>query len=225
LPHPLPRITKQRTLLAVAAFAVIATWSCGGNGGGHGDGFSAQYLLSVSRLKAANTGLILYINDYDDAVPLSNKWVDELTPYVKDPTSFNSPAVAAPGYGYALNSAVAGKDLISFTDPSTTISLFDSTDLARNATDPTSTEPSPPRYGKRNTLAYLDGHVQDEVTTQTPPPSLYVDSQTRLKSVNLGMFEYANDWDDVEPLANKWMDGLQPYVKNDALFHSPAIVI
>ncbi len=208
-------------LVGVSLCAVVGwTLGCGGGGGGTSN---PQYTLSVTRLKALNTGLILYIGDYDDAIPVSGTRVDALGPYVKDPTNFHSPAVTLPGYGYAMNADIAGHDLPFFPDLSTTISLFDSTDLARNATDATSTMPSPARYGGHNTIGYLDGHVKDQGPTITIPPSLYMQSQTRMKSLDLAMLIYANDYDDVAPLANQWMDELTPYTKSDIYFRSPAI--
>jgi|GEM_PF-1782665 len=217
----------MKTLVSLATLAALAIWAIGcGGGGGGSNGESAQYKLSVTRLKSLNTGFVEYMSDNDDVLPLAGKWMDSLLPYVKsDETLLHSPAVTAPGYGYALNADVAGQQQNKFASPATTISLFDSTDLARNATDALSTQPSPARYGKKNTIAYLDGHVQDEETIGNPPPTLYQQSQTRLKKLELGTILYANDWDDALPTANQWMDQIAPYVKNEALFHSPAIVL
>jgi prepilin-type processing-associated H-X9-DG protein len=198
----------------------VALWvtGCGGGGGG-----SNQYKVSVNRLHSLNISVLEYANDYDEGLPLAGKWMDGVLPYAKDETLYHSPAVAASGFGYALNSQVAGQDVPKFSSPATTISVFDSTDLARNATDDVSTEPSPPRYGNRNTIGYLDGHVQDYDTVNKV--SLYSQSQSNLKQVDVGMLIYSNDYDSVAPLANEWMDELEPYLKNDALYHSPAVVL
>jgi len=149
--------------------------------------------------------------------------MDELLPYTKTEVVFHSPAVGSGGYGYAMNSAIPGTILPQYSNPSIVVTLFDSTDLARNATDSLTTEPIPPRYHGHNTIAFLDGHVQDEQAVKNPPPSLYQLSQSRLKQVNLGMIIYSNDYDNALPLANQWMDELVPYTKNDTLFHSPAV--
>jgi len=207
-----------------AAITVGCLWlaGCGGGSGGSGGGFSAQYKASVIRLHSVNIGLLMYSNDFDDVLPLAGKWVDGTLPYTKDDTIYRSPAVATRGYGYALNSSIPGQTLPLFNSPETIVSVFDSTDLARNATDPTTTEPSPPRYSGHNTIGYLDGHVKDyDAVTDV---SLYAQSQSRLKQVDLGMLVYANDYDGVLPLANQWMDEMDPYIKrDDAIYRSPAV--
>jgi len=207
-----------REMLAASAIVLAAIWvtGCGGNGD-----VPSEYRLSVNRLHSLNLGILEYMNDYDDVLPISGKWMDGALPYTKDETLFHSPAIGARGYGYAMNSLVAGQALPQYSDPSTVITLFDSTDLTRNATDSLSTEPSPPRYGSKNTIAYLDGHVQDLNSVDNVP--LYTQSQDHLRAVNLGMLMYANDYDSNLPLANQWEVGLLPYVKNEDLFHSPAV--
>jgi len=189
--------------------------------GGHGSSVS-PYSVSISRAYHLNLGALEYANDYDDCMALPGKWMDCLAPYEKTASDYYSPAVQSHGYGFALNNQVAGVSFATFSDPSTTVSIFDSTDLSRNATDPTSTMPNPPRYGTKNTIAYLDGHVQDYTLTQTPP-NVYQISRGRLKACDLGMIMYANDYDDVLPLANKWMDELDPYLRSETDYHSPKI--
>jgi len=216
-----PLLRVHHVLVASIGAVALLAIGCGGGGGG---GFSAQYRLSVTRLKQADLGLLEYVGDYDDVLPPSDKWMDGLLPYAKNETLYHSPAVGSSGYGYALNASITGLSLPSFSSPSTTVTLFDSTDLARNATDMTSSEPNPARYSGRNTIAYLDGHVQDEIPVITPPPTPYEQSQTNLKKVSVGMLIYSSDYDDGAPLANKWMDELAPYIKNDAVFHSPSVV-
>ena len=211
-------IATKLALSGAVMSAVLWATGCGGNGSG-----SNSYGLSVTRVMAINLGALEYSNDYDDGLPLKGKWVDEDLPYAKDETQYHSPAVGTKGYGYAYNSDVVGKVFTQFSNPATEITIFDSTDLSRNATDLTSTEPSPPRYGRNNTVGYLDGHVQDQGSAGNPPPTLYVQSKDRLKQVGLGILMYANDWNEDAPLANQWEDELLPYVKQDLLFHSPAV--
>lgn len=204
---------------ALSCFAVVAV--CGLGCGGHGGGTN-QYPLSVARVAKLDQALLLYVNDWDDGICLGGKWMDELAPYDKTPSDYHSPALGSKGYGYALNTQVAGSFYTEFADPSTTVTIFDSTDSSLNATEGVSTMPSPPRYGRKNTIAYLDGHVQDQSINVTST-GLYSESQTRLKQCDLGMLMYANDYDEALPLNKKWMDELVPYTKNDTLFHSPAI--
>jgi prepilin-type processing-associated H-X9-DG protein len=219
---PASRLSPSLRSLALTVVGVSAVWlaGCGGGGGGTSNG---QYQLSITRLKAANLGVIMYMEDYDDTLPLSFRWMDEVLPYTKNETDFHSPAIGATGYGYAMNTQIAGQTLPQFPNPSVVVSVFDSTDLSRNATDGTGTEPTPPRYGGHNTIGFLDGHVQDENTVGNPPPTLYQQSQTRLKQVDLGMLMYANDYDEALPLKGQWADEMLPYTKSDLVFHSPLV--
>ena len=202
-----------RILIAMGVVGVVAI-GCGGSGGSD----SSLYNTSLKRVDALDLAMSLYTNDWDDGLPLPNAWMDGMLPYQKNTADYNSPAVKG-GYGYALNSAVAGQSFSSFSDPYTTIAFFDSTDIRRNATDPTSTMPTPPRYDGKNTIGYL----ASQPVTQ-PPPTGYALSQQNVKQLSLGLLEYANDYDEVTPLPNTWMDALTPYVKNPADFQSPAVV-
>ncbi len=47
-------------------------------------------------------------------------------------------------------------------------------------------------------------------------------SQSNLKCLSLGMIQYALDDDNHLPDADKWMDGILPYVYDEALFHDPS---
>lgn len=201
----------------VPAAIVFGVAGCSGNGTDVPSGNSSLYNQSIQRLKSLDTSLLMYSQDWDATLPPAGKWVDGLGPYVSGSDVFKSPA-APGGYGYALNSDVAGKALTAFGDTSVQVSLFDSTDLSRNATDPTSTEPNPPRYGAKNTVAYLDGHVQDEDTGDPGQVSL-----SRVKPLSVGLQLYSGDNDGRLPLANAWMDGLDPYVQAKDNFHSPAV--
>ncbi|MDR3690019.1 MAG: hypothetical protein P4L46_11615 [Fimbriimonas sp.] len=205
-------------LLVSASLLVVVLGGCGG-GGIQG----SAYGTSVEHLVAVDKGLLLYANDYDNVLPETNTWMDALAPYTRDEGLYHSPAVAIGQYGYAMNASIVGHSATAFSDPATVETLFDSTDLRRNATDPTSTEPRPARYGTRNTIAYLDGHVQDQ-STVPGASSPFAQSQAHLAAIDAGMLMYSNDYDDVLPLAGNWEDGMLPYVKTEANFHSPAVV-
>jgi len=162
-----------------------------------------------------------YMVDNDDVLPLSQTWMDALAPYVRNEALYSSPALEsrAPAYGYAFNSAIAGHGYAEFS-AATTISIFDSTVIARNATAPISTLPDRPRYGVSNTIAYLDGHVQDE-TINVSPAELAKIAETRLKQLSVGFLIYASDHDDNLPPGSKWVENLTPYIQAETTFHSP----
>jgi len=207
------------SLTLIAGFIALLAGGCGGGSSGR----ATAYPLSVTRLKTLDRGLLLYMGDWDERLPLGNSWMEGLTPYVHDPEAFHSPALEDSHFGYALNSAVAGHTFTEFSDPASVVTFFDSRVVKADATASLDTMPTPPRYITRNTIAYLDGHVQDEITDQTPPADLYQESRTRLKRVALGMAMYGSDYDDRLPFAGKWMDQLSPYVTTANSFRSPAV--
>ena len=215
-------MTRQLTVATgLGLTCLIALVSCGGNTSTPADNLRL-YAESISRMHQLAQGATLYLGDYDEVLPRPNSWMDVLIPYVHDESLFSSPILnsRAPKYGYAFNSEIAGHGYLEFP-AATTIMLFDSTVLARNATASISTMPVPPRYGESNTIAYLDGHVKDE-TIVLPPPDLAKLAESRLKQISVGMLIYSSDYDDNLPPGDQWIDRLTPYVKAESTFHSPA---
>jgi len=204
--------------LAVALGLAIMSVGCGGHGGG-----DSTYAFSVARVKALDVALTEYVGDWDDSYPPGVTWMDGLVPYVHDASDFHSPGVALPGYGYAFNVDLAGKSVSVVTSPETTITIFDSTNLNRNAVAPTTTVPVPPRYGGYNTIGYADGHVKDELGLHPSLEVLYGESVTRIQSVNTAALIYAGDYDDCLPLAANWVDGTWPYSRSDSIYRSPIV--
>jgi len=212
-------MNKINGLWVVIGFVVAG---CGGNSSSEGSqDVTAAYHASILRLRQVDTGLLMYTGDYDNLMPLAESWMDSVGPYVRDAAAFRSPRVEAANpdrYGFALNAALAGRP-VSHENPGDVVSVFDSTNTARNASEPTSTMPDPPRYGKYNTVAYLDGHVKNEFDVVEP----YAESLQRVKQCLAANLIYANDCDDAFPLPEQWMDGMTPYVKSIRVFQSPAV--
>lgn len=204
--------------LVAAVCLTLVMPGCGGTGG-----MASLYALSVTRLKGLNTGLLIYMGDYDDVLPPPNIWADGLGPYVQNSENFHSPAVTVSPYGYALNVDVSGKYPGQLGDLSLMISLFDSTDTNRGATESTGTLPNPPRYGSRNTIAFMDGHVKDELGVAPTVDDYYKQSKDRIKQINLACIMYSTDYDDKLPLAGPWMDDLYLYTKSNTVFRSPLV--
>ncbi|MCW3098140.1 MAG: hypothetical protein JWL77_3758 [Chthonomonadaceae bacterium] len=134
-----------------------------------------QTRLCVQNLRSAQRGMELYSQDYDQSLPRAATWMDDLTPYVKNRTELKCPVVrlANPkGFGYAFNSKLSGLKTAKITTPLTTVVVYDSTDIERNAADTVTTLPMPPRHnvpqsrgaGKEpkrfNIVLYADGHVR-----------------------------------------------------------------
>jgi len=177
----------------------------------------------VRRIARLNQAFLLYASDHDDVAPLAVSWTDGLDPYVTQKNSFHSPVLGESSYGYALNSAVAGQGINGIPSPAATLSVFDSTASGRNAVADSSTLPNPPRYGTKNTRAFLDGSVADFEGENPGPEDLAAESRRRLKQLAVGVLLYAGDNDDWMPLANRWVDGLAPYVRQENAFRSPAV--
>ena len=47
---------------------------------------------------------------------------------------------------------------------------------------------------------------------------------SNLKQIDLGTLMYAQDYDERLPIAANWQTGIDPYVKNDRIFHCPSAV-
>lgn len=183
----------------------------------------ALYGQSTTRLQALNGGLLIYASDNDGKLPLAGNWVDATLPYVRTLSTYRSPVVerrVPTDFGYAYNSALSGADL-STSDRGTTVSIFDSTILTRNASSDLSTLPRPPRYGSANTIVYLDGHVQPFHNPTVD--DLYATSQRRLRQLTVSMITYASDYDGRLPLADQWMDVTYSYNHDSLLYHSPIL--
>jgi prepilin-type processing-associated H-X9-DG protein len=106
-------------------------------------------------------GMLMYRSDNNDLMPHAETWMDVLKDYVKQPQIFVDPEVGGKGeHGYAFNSRVAGKSDKAFPHPATYPMLFDSTNLAKNASDPFISLPDPGRHKGANVVGYLDGHVK-----------------------------------------------------------------
>jgi hypothetical protein len=83
--------------------------------------------------------------------------------------------------------------------------------------------PNPPRYVVSNTIAYLDGHVKDELGTDPTPETLYEQSKTRMRAIVLAAAMYETDYDDTLPQSNTWMDAFHPYTGTNRVFRSPVV--
>lgn len=208
---------------------IAAIYGCGG-GGGNDDGngeVSADYRQSVQNIHTLATAMAAYTNDHDDVYPPTNRWMDALAPYVPDQNAFISPAIAnrADEYGYAFNSILAGINTHEVMNPDTTVMLFDSTFLQRNATATTFSLPDPPRYDVSNTIAYASGRIQDGhlIDDGEEEPTSGEVALSRMRQLATGLAMYAGDYDDRLPLAHTWVDATLPYVKNEILYRSPAL--
>ena len=118
----------------------------------------------MSNVKQQALSVLMYVQDYDEKLPQASQWMDLTTPYRKaDESSLHCPSVSqgsAQSYGYAFNKGLSRMSLEKIASPPTTVMLYDSTNLARNATDSVTSAPNPPRHRRGNNVGYLDGHAR-----------------------------------------------------------------
>jgi hypothetical protein len=117
-----------------------------------------------------STALLMYSQDYDDRLPRRAAWMDALGTYIRAEPVFHCPSVRLTGpavYGYAFNSTLSGQKRSKLPRPATTPALYDSSNLARNASDPVTSLPDPPRH-LGNIIGYADGHAAWPPRTMPP---------------------------------------------------------
>jgi hypothetical protein len=115
----------------------------------------------------------IYAEDWQGQLPPSDRWMDRTAGYVDTPDRFHCPSVAKPGapeYGYAMNSRVAGKNRETMRDADRAELVYDSSNLARNASDAVASLPIPPRHQARagkgqpltsgNVMGFVNGSVK-----------------------------------------------------------------
>ena len=122
---------------------------------------NAQKASSESNLKQIGLAIIEYVADHNETMPDSDKWVDEIMPYVRSKAPFHDPsAPAGQAYSYAYNRALSHKSLAQFDSPATTIMLFESAKGVKNASDTGQSVPRPGRHQGGTDYAFADGHVK-----------------------------------------------------------------
>jgi prepilin-type processing-associated H-X9-DG protein len=118
----------------------------------------------ISNIKQLALSATMYTADYDDRFPLRDNWMDSTKEYRKGDDMLRCPTFAfdekAPKnlYGYAMNQAISG------AKPPPNIAnvplIFDSVNLARNASGTLDSLPNPGRHGGQNVIGYADGHAK-----------------------------------------------------------------
>jgi hypothetical protein len=227
-------------LFVLSAAAAISLTGCGGNkpsgsedvergrpGGNNTSGGSRNSLLAQSQenVRQLLVGMRMYANDNDDVLPLNNRWMDGIRPYVQSKSAFWSPAVddgTRGRYGYAMNSGIVGRPLSLFPNPQNIFAIFDSTVLRRNATASPNTRPVPGRYEGTNTEGMLSGTIRNEVKgSANDKPDKYPEAKQRLSNIAAAMLLYAQDWDDTLPPGPGWDELIVPYLKDRSRLKSP----
>ena len=119
--------------------------------------------VCTSNLKQLMFGQLIYAEDNAGRLPLAARWMDAGTPYIRNEQNLHCPAFRKTdpkAYGYAMDFALSGLQTKTAPDLATTVVLFESMLLARNATSGFYGFPDPPRHNGGNKSACLDGHVK-----------------------------------------------------------------
>jgi prepilin-type processing-associated H-X9-DG protein len=120
----------------------------------------------LSNIKQCITASKMYEADYDDRFPDRDHWMDLLYPYAKNEFILHCPRIGSEStgrYGYSFNSWLARHTALRLQSPDEIPQIFDSINLARNASDPFVSFPPPDDHeggvGRRN-VAFVDGHAK-----------------------------------------------------------------
>jgi prepilin-type processing-associated H-X9-DG protein len=118
----------------------------------------------LSNVKQLATASFIYSADYDDHFADRDHWMDVLYPYSKNEDILRCPDLndmSGRIYGYAFNSWLAPRVATDVESPAETPYIFESLNLARNASDPFVSLPLDDHRGGlvRRNVGYLDGHA------------------------------------------------------------------
>ncbi len=92
----------------------------------------------LSNVKQLTTGMIMYAQDHDDRLPLTDRWMDVATSALMDnqERDFYCPFLKnrkPDEYGYSMYFKMAGREVGSITNPADIVLVFDSVVLDKNA--------------------------------------------------------------------------------------------
>lgn len=117
--------------------------------------------LCASNLKQIGWAILQYTMDHNERLPHADRWVDEIMPYVKDPSIFHDPsAPASQPYSYAFNRNLSGASISRLGAPAETVAVFESAQGIKNASDTGQSLPRPERHTGGSNFVFADGHIK-----------------------------------------------------------------
>ncbi len=159
-----PRWPEWIAILFVAAILAICALPVYSNDGRHNPAATC-----VSHLKQLAIGALIYSEDYDNRMPPRDTWlINALSRNHLVPGIDHCPLIVGPGLsGYSLNAGVrTTKDGGAASTPL----IYDSVNLAMNASDLANSMPVPGRHKGKNCVAYADGHARSVESTASGTP-------------------------------------------------------
>jgi prepilin-type processing-associated H-X9-DG protein len=120
-----------------------------------------------NQLRQIAAAIQMYASRSDDMLPDPARWLDQIRPYLREPSELHCPAdPAASGVSYAMNSNLAGKRRRDVGDPSTVPMIFESTAHGKNVANAGDSWPHAAWHKGGVMVLYADGSVRP--TAQKP---------------------------------------------------------
>ncbi|NPV45696.1 MAG: hypothetical protein HPY69_01955 [Armatimonadetes bacterium] len=117
----------------------------------------------ASNLKQLALAMLMYCQDYDQKMPIADRWCGATYPYIRNNAIHHCPADDGFPFSYAMNYKLSRQPMSRVMAPAETVMLFESSLHRANAYDrdgyPGDSLAVPPRHGRVNNYAYVDGHV------------------------------------------------------------------
>jgi prepilin-type processing-associated H-X9-DG protein len=122
---------------------------------------SARKAICLSNMKNLALAMQMWLADHDDRFPTTERWVDELMPYLRNEEVLKCPAdESGARSSYALNRAVIGKRLTDVEDPSALVVFYETANPGENPVGGPEDVASPARHLGGNSFGYADGHAR-----------------------------------------------------------------
>lgn len=112
----------------------------------------------LSNVKQVGTSFLMYMQDFDERMPIAAGWNDSLQPYVKNHDIFRCPTAKSP-YGYAYNSGIQQVEEKRIKIPQNTVALFESDADNINAFGGPERMIPTSRHEGKFTIGFADGHA------------------------------------------------------------------
>jgi hypothetical protein len=138
--------------------------------------YAARKSYCLSNQKQLAIGISMYAAEHNGLLPLRDRWMDDAEPFIKNyPACARCPLLLEEEpppqvYGYAFNSKLDQVNTDALKRPADEILLYDSMNLAKNASDPLLSLPVPARHGGYNCVVYVDAHARAIKPTQEQGP-------------------------------------------------------
>lgn len=121
---------------------------------------SARKAVCLSNMKNLALGMQMWLADHDDRFPTTERWVDELMPYLGNEGVLKCPDdESGARSSYALNKAVIGKRLTDVEDPAGLVVFYETAHPGENPVGGPEDVVSPGRHLGGNSFGYADGHA------------------------------------------------------------------